>query len=145
MIDEEELDASVLSFYGASFGYERVVHIGKEEMVLFSRRETESEMKFRPKIVRRWVLIPRSWLFRDPDHDLLVLGKDGRKPVRGGVIAIQSSDGTRPPSEFQEQGITFRTVKFPQDLEMYVVKSLETQSLSSASREALGIPAPLPD
>lgn len=140
MVDEEELASTVLSFYGASFGFERTLRVQGSELALFTRRETESEAKFRPKVVRRWVLVPREWLFFERRQEVLVLGKDGRKPSHAGLVPIQSSEGGRPPEEFQEQGIDFVTRKFPGDLEVYTVRSLVGKVLSGEGRAALGLP-----
>ncbi|MDE1819464.1 MAG: hypothetical protein KGJ23_00370 [Euryarchaeota archaeon] len=143
MIDEEDLASTVLTFLGASFGYERTVPIEGTSFLLFTRRETESEAKFRPKTVRRWVLLPQEWVFTDRNQEVLVLGKDGKRPKGGGLVALQSSDGTRPPAEFQEQGIDFVTRKFPGDLELYLVRSLIGALLTTKGLESLGLPAPL--
>lgn len=140
MIEEEDLDSTVLTFCGASFGFDRALKIGGQDLALFTRRETESEAKFRPRIVRRWLLVPRAWLFVDRNREVLVLGKDGKKPSLTGTISIQSSDGTRPLPEFEEQGIPFTTEKFPDNLELYVVANLRERILTAEGCDALGIP-----
>lgn len=145
MVDDEDLEAHVLNFFGSSFGFERSVPIGGTSFLLFTRRETESEAKFRPKTVRRWVLVPREWVFADRTQEVLLLGRDGKRPTRSpGMLSIQSSDGTRPPPEFQEQGIEFVTRKFPGDLELYCVKASMGKVLNEEGLASLGLPAPLP-
>ncbi len=146
VIEEEELESTVLNFFGASFGYERTVSIGGTSFLLFTRRETESEAKFRPKTVRRWLLLPHAWVFTDRNQEVLVLGRDGKKPLKGGgLLSAPSSDGARPPKEFEEQGIDFVTRKFPGDLELYVVKAFLSTVLSETGLGSLGLPAPLAD
>lgn len=146
MVDEEDLASTVLNFYGASFGYERTIPIAGVPFALFTRRETESEAKFRPKVVRRWVLVPQDWIFFDRNQEVLILGRDGKRPARvSGLLSVQSSDGTRPPAEFEEQGIEFLTRKFPSDLELYLVRGYAARVLSEEGRGALGLPPPLKD
>jgi hypothetical protein len=142
VIEEEDLDSTVLTFYGASFGFERALRIGALDLALFTRRETESEAKFRPRIVRRWLLVPRAWLFLDKNREVLVLGKDGKRPASTGTIGIQNSEGTRPPPRFEEQGIPFRTEPVSKDLELYVVSSMRDAILSEEGCASLGIPHP---
>lgn len=142
MIDEEDLESTVLTFCGASFGFERALSISGQDLALFTRRETESEAKFRPRIVRRWLLVPRGWLFLDRNREVLVLGKEGKRPSLSGTVRIQDSEGARPPARFDEQGIPFVTEKFPGDLELYVVAALRDRILTEEGCASLGIPPP---
>ena len=110
MIDEATLEMNVLSFLEKSFSYERTVELDGTPYAVFQRTEVESESKFRPKLVRLKLVVPRESVLGDLASDMLVLAPNGTSagPRRTGPAVEVAADST----EFREQGIEFhRTVR----------------------------------
>ena len=144
MLEEEDLSSNVLNFLNASFGFDRVVPLGGTEFVLFTRRETESEAKLRPKLIRRWVLVPKDWVVLDRSQDILRVARDGRRAGPSpGTLPDISSEAVRPGPRFTERGIEFTTTHFPGDLEIYIPSPYTGTALDAEGRNALGLPPPL--
>lgn len=105
MIDEATLEANVLSFREKSFGYDRTVEVGGTEFALFHRTEVESESRFRPKLMRLKLAVPRALVLGDLASEMLVLAPDGKTPgPRRGTTAQEVA---ADESEFREQGLEF--------------------------------------
>lgn len=141
MLTEEELAESVLNFLKTSFAFERLLKLEGTEFAVFTRRETEAEAKLRPKVIRRWVVVPHTWVFFDKDADVLVLGKGGHKPSRLIALQVEGERSTLPADHFQEQGIEFMTHRFPGDLELYAPRPFATE-WTPLTYAALGLPPP---
>ena len=135
MIDEADLEVNILSFVQKSFSFDRLITVGDREFVVFVRTETESESKFRPKLLHLRVVVPRAWVILDSAGEALVLGQDGATPGPQGSGTAQEAAAEK--TEFREQGITFvRTTDSKGGL-LYVpsdfVTSVTASSLGDAS------------
>ena len=121
VVELAELEVNVLEFVHKSFSFDRLVAWQGRELAVFRRTETENETKFRPKILRLVLVVPRDWIIFDLAADLLVLGADGHTPGPRPVgTAVESAAETH---EFREQGIEFRRVSVGALL-LYVPKEL---------------------
>ena len=81
MVDDADLELNVLEFASKSFSFERSVELDGQELALFHRTETESESRFRPKVIRLRLIVPKTWIIYDLAADLLRLGQ-GRRDAR---------------------------------------------------------------
>jgi hypothetical protein len=104
VLERGVLESTVLEFRNKSFSHEQSLRFGTEEWLVFARSETESESKFRPKVLRLRVLVPAEWVYADPAGERLILGPDGgpAAPTGGGGEALEVA---AEPEEFTEQGI----------------------------------------
>lgn len=122
MVDPVDLEVNVLEFLRKSFMFARRANVGERELAVFQRTETESESRFRPKILRLYVAVPSDWVIYDLAADLLLLGREGRAPApRATGTALEAG---AEAAEFDEQGLRFRRhrltdgwVYLPVDLE----------------------------
>ena len=105
MVDDATLEANVLSFREKSFGYARTVVAGGEPFAVFQRTEVESESRFRPKLVRLTLAIPRAAILGDLASEQLVIAPDGRSPGPRPTRTAQEVEAEE--SEFREQGMEF--------------------------------------
>jgi hypothetical protein len=105
VLDEADLETNVLEFVLKSFGFDRTTEVGGADYAVFHRTETESESKFRPKLVKLVVVVPREWIVHDLAADLLLVAPDGAHPGhRGSGTAVEAA---AEKSEFTEQGATW--------------------------------------
>jgi hypothetical protein len=105
MVDSGQLESIILEFRHKSFSFEGRFDLGAEPWVVFARSETESESKFRPRVVRLRILVPVAWVHADPAGELLLLGRDGTpglSPSSGPALEVAAE-----PDEFEEQGIAW--------------------------------------
>ncbi|HYK92538.1 MAG TPA: hypothetical protein VEY07_00655 [Thermoplasmata archaeon] len=111
MVDPADLEVNVLEFLHKSFWFERLATVGDTEFAVFHRRETESESKLRPKLIRLFVVVPRAQVTLDVDEGLLRIAPDGTNagPRHPGEAREAAADA----SEFSEQGIDWRREKVP--------------------------------
>ena len=125
----------LLDFVQKSFGFYRLVQLEDEEFAVFERTETESESKFRPKLVRLYVLVPRAWLVHDFASDLLAVAPDGKTPGRksSGSAVETAAEKT----SFQEQGVEWRRASVPSVGLVYVPADRSRRLLESPGLEAL--------
>ncbi len=136
MVELAELEVNVLEFVHKSFSFDQMVTWNDREIAVFHRTETENETKFRPKIIRLILVVPRDWVIFDLAADLLVLGSDGHTPGPRPVgIAVEAAAETH---EFREQGITFRRTAVGEAL-LYAPKELSEELASPAGLRALGL------
>ena len=105
MVDPVELETNVLEFLRKSFMFARSHELAGREVAIFQRTETETESKFRPKILRLFLVIPTDWVLYDLAGEMLVLGRDGRTP--GPRAAGTAVEAGAEGAEFDEQGIRF--------------------------------------
>ncbi|HZY91707.1 MAG TPA: hypothetical protein VFG07_02895 [Thermoplasmata archaeon] len=111
MVDAADLEVNVLEFLHKSFGFERLAEVGGTEYAVYHRRETESETKLRPKIVRLFVVIPRRQLVLDPTEELVRVSPDGVTP--GPRKAGEARESAADSTEFSEQGLDWHREKVP--------------------------------
>ncbi len=144
MLSDEELQGQVLTFRGTAFSYERQLEGPGGPWALFHRRETEAKAKLRPKVIRRWVLVPLSWIFEERGNGSLVLGKGGRRPpsVLSPGPMVSEEPLPLPGSSFEEQGIPFHTFHFPSGEELYVPEEQRGTWVESTNLARLGLSAP---
>ncbi len=140
MVDPVDLETNVLEFLKKSFMFVRLERVGDREVVLFQRTETESEARFRPRILRLSLLVPGDWVLLDLAADRLVLGQDGRTPgPRGAGTALEAgAEGT----EFEEQGIRFEALQVPGGRH-YVPVELAERLTAAGVLERFGLERPL--
>ena len=120
MLDEADLETNVLEFVLKSFQFDRLETVGAEEYAVFHRTETESESKFRPKLVKLVVAVPRAWVVHDLAADLLLIASDGAHPGRRGTgTAVEAA---AEKSEFTEQGVEWSRLPRPTGGWVYVPK-----------------------
>ncbi len=145
MLSEEELQGQVLTFRATSFSYERQIEGPEGPWALFHRRETEAKAKLRPRVIRRWVLVPLPWVFGDRGSGSLVLGREGRRPPSGLSPGPMVSEEPLPlpGPTFEEQGIPFHRFRFPSGEELYVPEEQKEAWGKVANLSRLGLPPPL--
>ena len=121
MVDDAALEMNVLSFREKSFSYERTLPFEGVDYAIFHRTEVESESRFRPKLVRLTLAIPRDLLLGDLASETLVIAPDGRTPGPRRAAAAQEVEAEA--SEFREQGIEFVRHRRPDGRLVYLPKS----------------------
>ena len=105
MIDDADLETSVLEFVRKSFSFDRSVDWDGVRLSVFHRTETESERKFRPRIVRLTVVVPTAWLARE-DESIVRVAPEGRiAPRPAGGEAVETA---AEASRFDEDGVAWR-------------------------------------
>lgn len=103
MLERAVLESTVLEFRSKSFSFEESLRLGEREWLVFARSETESESKFRPKVIRLRVVVPAEWVFADAAGERLLLGPDGAPGALG--PPAEALEVAAEPEEFTEQGI----------------------------------------
>jgi hypothetical protein len=139
MAEESELVSNVLEFARRSFAFDRVVDWDGTPLAVFHRTETESESRFRPRILRLELVLPTAWIVYDPATELLRLGKDGRVLARGD--AGTAMETAAEASEFEEGGIAFRRTELPGRGFLYAPTEWAERILRPDGRARLGLPA----
>ena len=135
MVDEADLEVNVLDFLHKSFALERLATVDGVEYAVFHRRETESESRLRPSVIRLFLAVPRPLIVFDAAEDLLRLAPDGKTP------------GPRPPGvaheaaadapEFEEQGIGWIRIPVPNGI-AYLPRDHTDRLATPTARAALG-------
>ncbi len=128
MVEPADLELNVLDFNRKSFSYERTVDWEGEPIALFARRETESESRFRPKVIRLRVALPVRWILYDLAADLLVPAMDGRPgaaPPKGEAV-----EAAAQPTRFEERGIAWRRQPEAEGGFLYVPEAWAARLLS---------------
>ncbi len=137
MLTAGDLEVNVLEFRQRSFQFQRLVTLEGREVALFSRTETESESRFRPKLIHLHLLVPPEWVVLDEPNDVLLLARDGTTlPVRLTEQVVEV--GAERP-EFDEQGIPFRRESGPSGSFVYAPAELADRWLTQSAYGALGI------
>lgn len=135
VLDEGTISVNLLAFRVKSFSYDRGLEVDGEPYSVFSRTETESEAKLRPRLVRLFVAVPTAWLIFDEPSDGLVLGTDGTHAgPRSTGIALESAADTE---RFTEQGIDWQRTGLGPDRVLYVPADRASVLLAPATRSAL--------
>jgi hypothetical protein len=111
MADISELEVNLLQFVLKSFAFERMYDADGYTFAVFERTETESESKFRPKILKLRVLVPPDWVIYDLAADALRLGRGG--DVSAPMGTGTASEAAAEKSEFREQGIDWQRREVP--------------------------------
>lgn len=129
MVDDATLEMNVLSFREKSFSFERSVQVGGVDYAIFHRTEVESESRFRPKLLKLVLAVPRDLILGDLASEVLVLSPDGRTPGPRRPAAAQEVDAES--SEFREQGIEFVRTHRPDGRWVYVPKASPPELLDA--------------
>lgn len=106
MAELSELEVNLLQFVLKSFALERVIDWNHRNLAVFERTETESESKFRPRIIKLRTIIPQEWVIYDMAADALFIGQDGITP--GPRTTGAALEAAADKSEFHEQGVEWR-------------------------------------
>jgi hypothetical protein len=123
VVDEADLETNVLEFVLKSFQFDRTETVGGVEYAVFHRTETESESKFRPKLVKLVLLVPKEWIVHDLASDLLLIASDGLHPGhRGSGTAVEAA---AEKTEFSEQGVDWIRLPRPSGGWIYLPKKSE--------------------
>ena len=137
MLSVADLETNLLDFRHRSFQFDRLVELAAGAHAVFSRTETESESRFRPKLVHLRLVVPQSWVVYDEPNDLLLLSRDGvtvPERVTDTVVEVDAE-----PSDFTEQAIEFRRASSPARSLVYVPAELAEALLVPKGLAALGI------
>jgi hypothetical protein len=130
-----DLEANVFEFRQRAFQYARLASIGGAEYAVFVRTETESESRFRPKLVHLLVAVPHPWVVVDPASDTLRVAKDGRTPTP--ALTEPVVEVGAEPTEFSEQGVAWRRAAAPSGALVYVPADVAAGLLTPAGLAAL--------
>jgi len=137
VLDVADLEMNVLEFRQRAFQFDRLAEIGGTSYAVFTRTETETESKFRPKLVHLRLAVPHAWVVLDPTSDLLVLSKDGASiPVRLTEPVVEVA---AEPAEFGEQGIAFRRVRHGDSTQVYAPAEVAAALFTPEGLAALGL------
>ncbi len=133
MASPADLEVNLLEFRQKSFQFARLVRVGTEEFALFSRTETESENRFRPKLVQLFLALPRRSIRYDREEETLRWGDpEPRRPTAAEPVGSERG-------EFRENGIDFRRLSLGGGRWLYVpAESAETLARPDALA-ALGL------
>jgi hypothetical protein len=137
MVDDADLELNVLEFSGKSFSFERSVELDGTELAIFHRTETESESRFRPKVIRLRLVVPKAWVLFDAQAETLSLGRDGTSPGPPGTEAAVEAAAQR--SRFEEAGIAWRRVAVPGGGYAYAPEEWADRLLTPAGLQRLGL------
>ncbi len=118
------LSDTVVSFRGKSFDFLRSYDLAGTQFAVFGRTETESELKFRPPIVRLRLWLPTSWLTAGAEGGEILLTPPGlltkdRAPVEAVEVAAESD-------RFFEGGVEFSRRRWPNGRITYVPEEFAT-------------------
>lgn len=111
MLDAATLETGVLEFRHKSFSFERLATVGSTEYAVFSRRETETESKLRPKVIRLFVAVPRGHLLYESETESLWITPDGT--LAGPRETGTAQEAGAEAAEFQEQGLAWKRLAVP--------------------------------
>lgn len=137
MLSPGDLEVNVLEFRQRSFQFQRLVSIEGRSVAVFSRTETETESRFRPKLIHLHLVVPVEWVVLDEPNDVLLLARDGATlPVRLSEQVVEV--GAERP-DFDEQGIPFRRVGGPSGSFVYAPAEWSDRWLTPAGFTALGL------
>ncbi|HTP55291.1 MAG TPA: hypothetical protein VML53_01315 [Thermoplasmata archaeon] len=137
MLTAADLEVNVLDFRQRSFQFERLASLGGAEFAVFARTETESESKFRPRLVHLKLAVPLAWIRLDEASDALRISKDGLGLPMAPVESVVEVGAERP--EFREQGVDWRRVDGPNGALVYAPAEFAATLLTAAGFAALGI------
>jgi hypothetical protein len=132
-----DLEVNVLEFRQRAFQFERLVELEDTPYALFTRTETETESKFRPKLVRLVVVLPLGWVVYDEPADILRAAREGA--AMAPRIAHPVVEVGAEPTEFREEGIEWRRISRPSGLLVYTPAGLTKRLSSPDAVAALGL------
>ncbi|MCI4336399.1 MAG: hypothetical protein L3K17_04275 [Thermoplasmata archaeon] len=135
MLDAAQLEAAVLEFRHKSFSFERLAEVDGTEYAVFSRRETETESKLRPKVIRLFVVAPRSRLLYEEETESLWLSPDGITP--GPRDPGTAQEAGAEAAEFREQGLPWKRATVPGGV-AYLPQDRAAQLATADGLAALG-------
>ncbi len=137
MLDAADLEVNVLEFRQRAFQFERLAELDGAAYAVFSRTETETESRFRPKLVHLRLVVPHAWVVLDAAHDVLAIARDGSTvpPRRTEPVVEVAAE----PAEFREQGVPFRRAAGPNGTLVYAPTDRAERVLTPAGYAALGI------
>lgn len=140
MLEPADLEVNILEFRHKSFSYDRLASVDQVEFAVFTRTETESESRLRPRLIHLRVIVPRASVVLDIGADLLFLAPDGVRPGprEAGTAVESAAEGT----EFREQGFDFRRVALASDSFVYAPREQVERVLSPEGRRSLGLTDP---
>jgi hypothetical protein len=138
MLDAALLEAAVLEFRHKSFSFERLSTAVGTEFAVFSRRETETESKLRPKVIRLYVIVPRRQLLYEEETESLWISVDGLVP--GPRESGTAQEAGAEAAEFQEQGLFWKRTEVPDGM-AYVPRDRAAELDSPEGLAALGFGA----
>ncbi len=137
MLSAGDLEVNVLEFRQRSFQFQRLASFDGREVALFSRTETETESRFRPRLIHLHLFVPVEWVVLDEPNDVLLLARDGTTlPVRLSEQVVEV--GAERP-EFEEQGIPFRRTGGPSGSFVYAPAELADRWLTPDGFAAMGL------
>jgi len=137
VLSASDLEINVLEFRQRSFQFQRLASVAGRDLALFSRTETESESRFRPKLIHLHLVVPQAWVVYDEPNDVLLLARDGTTiPVR---LTEQVVEVGAERAEFDEQGIPWKRVDGPSGSFVYAPAELASELLNPATYAALGV------
>lgn len=139
MLDAATLEAAVLEFRHKSFSFARLATVAGTEYAVFARRETETESKLRPRVIRLFVAVPRDRLVYEEETGSLWISPDGVRP--GPRVAGLAQEAAAEASEFAEQGLAFRRVTVANGV-AYVPADRASALGAAPASEALGFAGP---
>lgn len=137
MLTPGDLEVNVLEFRQRSFQFQRVAMVADRAIALFSRTETETESRFRPKLIHLHLLVPPEWVVLDEPNDVLLIARDGTTPPVRRTEPVVEVGAERP--EFQEQGMAWKRAGGPSGAFVYAPAELAEALLSPSSYAALGL------
>ncbi len=137
MLTASDLEINVLEFRQRAFQFERLADYEGTDYAVFSRTETESESRFRPRLLHLRLVVPQAWIVYDEPNDLLAIARDGTTvPVRLSEPVVEVGAERR---EFSEQGIPWRRGDGPNGSFVYAPTELADTVLTPEGFAALGI------
>lgn len=132
-----DLEVNVLDFRQRSFQFERLATFEGTEFAVFSRTETESESKFRPRLVHLRLAVPLAWILLDEGTDSLRISRDGLGLPMAPAEAVVEVGAERP--EFREQGVEWRRAKGPSGSLVYAPAEFAGRLLTPEGFAGLGL------
>lgn len=139
MLDVATLEAAVLEFRHKSFSFVTLATVAEGEYAVFSRRETETESKLRPKVIQLFVAVPRQQLVFEEETGSLWISPDGVMP--GPHPAGTAQEAAAESAEFREQGLLFRRVAVARGVAYLPADHVAALSTPAAAA-ALGLAGP---
>ena len=137
VLSVSDLEINVLEFRQRSFQFQRAAPVNGRDVALFSRTETETESRFRPKLIHLNLLLPQAWVVYDEPNDILLVSRDGATiPVRLSEQVVEV--GAEPP-EFEEQGLSWKRVGGPSGSYVYAPAELSSELLTPTAYATLGM------
>lgn len=137
MLTASDLEVNVLDFRQRSFQFERLADVGGTAFAVFARTETESESKFRPRLVHLKLAVPLAWIRQDATTENLVVSRDGLGLPMVPPEGVVEVGAERP--DFVEQGVEWRRADGPGGALVYAPREFAEAVLSPRGYAALGI------